>query len=45
MEGVDVDIMSALVLILNDEHPEIRGYLVQCDGAKKLVNERYGVES
>lgn len=32
-----LDIFMTIILILNDEHPEIRSYFVQSEGAKKLA--------
>lgn len=35
-----------MIFILNDEHPEIRAYLVQCEGARKLINpDIYSLQS
>lgn len=40
------DVYMALVLILHDEHPEIRSYLVQSTGIRKFVDPAaYSVES
>ena len=33
-----LDVYMSLILILNDEHPEIRSYLVQSQGASQLVD-------
>ena len=36
----------SLVLISNDEHPEIRSYLLQSRGVSQLVDrQRYSIES
>lgn len=32
------DLLMAMIFILNDEHPEIRAYLVQSEGAQKLID-------
>lgn len=41
-----LDIFQAVVLILNDEHPEIRSYLVQSAGVGKLIERtKYSIES
>lgn len=35
-----------MMFILTDEHPEIRAYLVQCEGAAKLINpDIYSLQS
>jgi len=40
------DLYMAVILILHDEHPEVRGYLVQSQGISKFLDkERYSIES
>ena len=40
------DIFMSILFILNDEHPEIRAYFVQSQGAQKLVvKEKYSLKS